>query len=417
MYFPVSIFVVIISVASSSPRVNMERIIGTQDAMRASKDKAGRLLELVSEIKSLQKIPSYLTPEPWIRRNHTVVGPAVFAAAFAVGSKQKDAARFCRTLMKSGFNGDIVLATLPNPDRTFIDELKKMPNIIIYVVPLVCRQYRGVWCHLPDEPGYTQISVKTIRFRLYEWWASFYKPTAMLMLSDFRDVFFQANPFTYHPEDWHPPRFQLVVFQEAFFNIIGRCPFHVRWFTDCYGIETLRRFQTLPIICSGVTIGTRDAIIAYAYSINQQLRQNYRIGPNSTGANHKRCLKGEVDQVFHDFLIYEKVLEPFMDVKIFSQGEGPVNTLGAFYFHHDKNSSDKRIQHHQNVSAKVELPLKLWRILKPPANASFVNITKPAKYSVYNWNNEKSPCVHQLDRFLLTELQGGYEQHLDVFGP
>ena len=388
----------------------------TQDNIRTSEDKHRRLLQLVSQIKSLQTKPPYLMPEPWGRQNHTMDGPAVFAAAFSSGFKRKDATRFCGSLLKSGFNGDIVLAMLQNPDRTFTDELKTMPNVIVYVVPLVCRQYRGVWCHFPEDPGYSQISIKTIRFRLYEWWSSIYKPSALLMLSDFRDVFFQTNPFTYQPEDWYPPRFQLVVFQEAFFNIIGRCPFHVRWFTDCYGIETLQKFQNLPIICSGVTIGSRDAIMAYAYFINQQIHPDNRLGHNTTGANHNRCMKGDgVDQAFHDFLIYEKVLDPYMDVKIFSQGEGPVNTLGAFYFYHDKNPGDKRISHHQNASAKVELSLKLWGILKSYENASFVTMAKPLKHSVYNWNNEISPCVHQLDRFMLTELQGGYEQHLDVF--
>ena len=197
-------------------------------------------------------------------------------------------------------------------------------------------------------------------------------------------------------------------------------------------------------------------------------------------------MKGEVDQAFHDFLIYEKVMDPYMDVKIFSQGkyflythilrlplpyhppllptpppsliylpsfkypysnpsppshllhltytgEGPVKTLGAFYFHHDvvvhpTSSNATTTPRRQNVSAKVELSLQQWGILKPSSSnvitASMLtmesaNTSRKAqrsnKLSVYNWNNEKSPCVHQLDRFSFTELPGGYEQYLDVF--
>ena len=349
-----------------------DRLQLLQDAKKVTEEKSKLLLHLVGEIQAQHKLPAYLVPESWGRKNHTVHGPAVFAAAFSSGFKRSDATRFCGSLLNTGFNGDIVLAVLPNPDSTFTDALRKMANVIMYTVPLKCRQYRDVWCHFHEEPGYTQISIKTIRFRLYQWWSTFYHPSAMLMLSDYRDVFFQSNPFTYHPDDWSPPRFQLVVFQEVFFNIIGRCPYHTRWITDCYGIETLQKFQTLPIICSGVTMGkssppslplplpltelpspyplslpppltppltelplltwvsftgTRDAIMAYTYFINQQLQPDYRLGHNTTGANHNRCMKGEVDQAFHDFLIYEKVLDTYMDVKIFAQGECPTPLL------------------------------------------------------------------------------------------
>ena len=212
-------------VAGQASLIIKDRIQLNQHAGKVAEEIHKRLVQLVQQINSQQKIPSYLVPEPWSRRNHTMNGPAIFAAAFASGFKQKDAIRFCGTLFSTGFNGDIVLAMLPNPDRTFRDELKKIPNVIVYTVPLICRQYRGVWCHFPEEPGYSQISIKTIRFRLYQWWSSFYKPTAMLMLSDYRDVFFQTNPFTYHPEDWYPPRYQLVVFQKHFLTSSVVVPF------------------------------------------------------------------------------------------------------------------------------------------------------------------------------------------------
>ena len=167
-------------IAAHATLIKRDRIQLVESAAKLTEGKRQRLALLVSEIKSQQKIPSYLAPESWSRQNHTMNGPAVFAAAFASGFKQNDAIRFCGTLLKSGFNGDIVLATLPNPDRTLIDELKNMPNVIVYTVPLLCRQYRGVWCHFLGDPGYTQISIKTIRFRIYEWWSSFYHPSAKL---------------------------------------------------------------------------------------------------------------------------------------------------------------------------------------------------------------------------------------------
>jgi hypothetical protein len=59
-----------------------------------------------------------------------------------------------------------------------------------------------------------KFSVNVIRYFLYKWWAMKYGVDSIIMLSDFRDVVFQANPFTYHSEEWAPPVADLVVFQE-----------------------------------------------------------------------------------------------------------------------------------------------------------------------------------------------------------
>ncbi len=63
-----------------------------------------------------------------------------------------------------------------------------------------------------------------------------------------------------------------------------------------------------------------------------------------------------------------------MDVKMFPQGEGPVNTIGAF----------------KGDRALVKLDLIQWGILKGEApNQIFVN-----------GNGDKSPAVHQYDRYM-----------------
>jgi len=77
---------------------------------------------------------------------------------------------------------------------------------------------------------------------------------------------------------------------------------------------------------------------------------------------------------FHNWLIYSGKLERYMDIKIFQQGEGPVNTVGAF----------------GGARAVIKWPLEQWGIVKGQ---------KPNKY-FYNWNGDKSPVVHQLDRFM-----------------
>lgn len=63
-----------------------------------------------------------------------------------------------------------------------------------------------------------------------------------------------------------------------------------------------------------------------------------------------------------------------MRVKVFQQGEGPVNTIGGFF-------GEKKI---------LRALLSEWKILRGES---------PFKY-VHNWNGEISPVVHQLDRYL-----------------
>ena len=87
-----------------------------------------------------------------------------------------------------------------------------------------------------------------------------------------------------------------------------------------------------------------------------------------------KCYFEGMDQGLHNWLVYSGLLDMYMNVKIYQQGEGPVNTLGAFM---GKNVPLKR-------------SLKDWGVLKGD----------PPNQHIHNWNGEKSPVVHQADRFL-----------------
>jgi len=81
-----------------------------------------------------------------------------------------------------------------------------------------------------------------------------------------------------------------------------------------------------------------------------------------------------MDQGFHNWLLYSGALNAFMDVKVYLQGEGPVNTVGGFY----------------GSSILLKFPLETWKILQGKA---------PHK-KFYNWNGDVSPVVHQYDRYM-----------------
>lgn len=112
----------------------------------------------------------------------------------------------------------------------------------------------------------------------------------------------------------------------------------------------------------------------------QQSDPRVRLGRNSTATAadlqkaDRSCISNGVDQGFHNWLLYSGILNKYMDVKIYQQGEGMVNTLGGFY-------GEKKL---------LRAALSEWKVLRGES---------PYKY-VYNWNGDRSPVVHQIDRFL-----------------
>jgi hypothetical protein len=89
---------------------------------------------------------------------------------------------------------------------------------------------------------------------------------------------------------------------------------------------------------------------------------------------NKKCWGLGVDQAFHNYLLYSGALQQHLAVKVFPQGEGPVNTLGGFY----------------GESKILRASLAEWKILRGEEGFKYV----------YNWNGEISSVVHQLDRYL-----------------
>ena len=108
--------------------------------------------------------------------------------------------------------------------------------------------------------------------------------------------------------------------------------------------------------------------------MTRQTDPKVRLGKNATDSDNYRCVSAGMDQGFHNWMVYSGMLDKYMDVRIFQQGEGPVNTVGGFY----------------GENKRLKFTLEEWGILKG---------TPPNAY-IANWNGDKSPVIHQLDRFL-----------------
>jgi hypothetical protein len=142
-----------------------------------------------------------------------------------------------------------------------------------------------------------------------------------VLISDFRDVFFQANPFHSRfvgnlllkpsvPSSSSSTSVAntLMVFQEAHPNkVINRDPQLMGWLIRCYGEEILKYIGCNVGSCGGIVLGNRASVMVYSLLLLTQIDSFFRGFPyNSTRSSgeDKKCLTFGVDQGFHNVLLY-----------------------------------------------------------------------------------------------------------------
>ena len=202
-------------------------------------------------------------PVNWSSRHHPNNRWAIFAVGMQKGLRPREVKLFVESARKAGFTDDIVLAIMPDTPQDTLDLLKQL-SVVVYEVGVECTKAKAAGfdvCSMNSHDA-KEVPIAMLRYYLYQWWAIKYSPETRIMISDFRDVFFQSHPFYYRFPEWRP--YQLTVFQEHFPNkVISRCGHNRRWIRNCYGTEGLAMIETNTVICSGVTLGTRDGIIGY----------------------------------------------------------------------------------------------------------------------------------------------------------
>eukprot|EP01037_Dinobryon_pediforme_P002662 gene2662-2701_t len=101
-----------------------------------------------------------------------------------------------------------------------------------------------------------------------------------VMLSDIRDVFFQADPFNTYFN--HEVCFSLED------TLISSDSVNTNWLRDIYGDELAAEIMHNPVSCSGTTIGSIDAMIRYVHEMCIQIGEteyDYRF-PNDQGMHN-----------------------------------------------------------------------------------------------------------------------------------
>jgi hypothetical protein len=127
-----------------------------------------------------------------------------------------------------------------------------------------------------------------------------------VMLTDVRDVLFQANPFAFEIPDG------LSVFLEDRSWNIGSCEHNSRAMLQAFGRGILSELSGKPIVTTGVTIGTTAAIREYLTRVTAILCE-------------KRDRK-PIDRAVQNFLVHK---EPPAKLHQFENSSGPVLTLGG----------------------------------------------------------------------------------------
>jgi len=375
------------------------RTQGFNDKIDDKKEKIRdiRLQKLVKSIEAENKIPAFFKPTAGSPA-HRPQGPVVFSVAMDKNLLPAAAKGFSGTLRNTGYKGDIVLAISPGVGVGFLKYLEKT-SCITYEVDTVSTKKDIVYHQfkdfkVPHTPfGY---SVNVMRLFMYKWWVSMYDKDSVMFLSDFRDVLFQSNPFAFRPHTWLPTNNQLVIFHENFpLKMIYRCPTNRNWLQTCYGGTVVDELEQNLVSCSGTVFGGRDAVLAYADMMVEQMNpalrwRNHPLVNTSEFLYNmqKQCKHTGIDQGFHNYLLHSKTLEQWVDVKEMLQGEGPVNTIGAFF----------------GTKAVVQKNLTEWGILKG----------KPPQQTFHNWDGQLSPVVHQFDRFQQNHFQGRYWEFIKV---
>eukprot|EP00948_MAST-09A_sp_MAST-9A-sp1_P003110 g3110.t1 len=240
--------------------------------------------------------------------------------------------RFVRSLRNTGYMGDIVLA-VDNPSED-VQRYLYQEGVISVDISLDAINL--------DANLDSFDKVRVPRFRKYQEWAQFY-PDGIMLMTDTRDVFFQSHPFPSEIENIFFPRtnsdsppqssIELAFFEEDSRMTIAKCKYNRDWVISCWGEDMLEKIGSNPILCSGTIYATAKGIMRYTTAMLEEANTMYA---SPAGVSQKEGQHGKAcrnDQAYHNVLFYTGKFsrldsESHSNIKVFSQGNGVVNTLG-----------------------------------------------------------------------------------------
>lgn len=250
-------------------------------------------------------------------------GDAIFA--LACNYPKNFYQRFVGSLRKAKYEGDIVLAVSPPAKmKPGVEKYIQQTKVVAYGFDVDCKgkdncRFLDEFLGYPDPRPFRTFA--NIRYAMYEYWLRYYSEKSYILILDFRDTFFQADPFlSFGPVEQRVPKYELHVFAENHkVKSIGKCVYNSLWIGRCFGRFALAALKDYPVLCSGSTLGSYLGIKHYTRTM-------------LTSMDTVKCwLKGiESDQGYQNYLFYNGLFNyNGVNATLFEQGTGVVNTVGA----------------------------------------------------------------------------------------
>jgi hypothetical protein len=231
-------------------------------------------IEKLGEKASLKVVP--------MMGSHRPEKDAVFSFARGVGFNS--IVRFVGSLLASGYDGDIVLATeqkhdLSEATREFLEYHSQHSNVIVYPAELVCKKIKvkirckvfkmfvhtDIGGYLPDPRPHRELA--QLRFEYYWAWSTLYSTKSRIFLLDSGDLIFQSNPFALLPEDMEK---KIWVFEESDLKSIGDEPNNRLWLREGHERKYLHKLGRRPAVCAGTIVGGAPAIETFGRAMVNQ---------------------------------------------------------------------------------------------------------------------------------------------------
>jgi len=233
------------------------------------------------------------------------------------------AANFLASLRRTGYRGEIVFFASATDEET-MGELRRQGVTVIpfrfsgkHVSQRLARLwFLWRWCFKSPLPMAIKEKLAHAVFHLFyrrhllylQFLREHRRDYDRVFLTDCRDVYFQADPFSWNP----PPGVHL--FLEEGSNTIGASPHHCDWLTSQFGQAVLDELKAETISCAGTVFGDLDSILKFLSAMVSQ----------TMAARSLREIAG--DQGIHNYILYKQRLP---EIILHDNWHGPVMTLGA----------------------------------------------------------------------------------------
>lgn len=344
-------------------------------------------------------------PQKWNSAKSVVIG-------LASGYNLDVYKRFVGSLRATGFNGHIILGISSDPPQDVTDYLQQQ-NVTTKPVDIGrCTYYNATMengkplLNQKCATSYPQYKIQWGRFPMAkDWLLDCEECTNGVMLTDTRDAYFQSDPFAYvdNPKS-------IMVFEEIFPNLTASHWLAHNTVSRCRKTQLLRN-ESLPMLCSGSTMGSREGILQYVNAMVEEF--DYW----NSYDNCRSDMVGD-DQSIHNYLYYANKLPGAVAVP---HRTGAIHVVGfqanvifrkaIVDAEEDMSEEEKGSMNAEDwvnrngfrvgtnkPQTNVDDEDNAWRdwLGKPSLGT---DLADPKTGLILNFDGRPSPQVHQFDRF------------------